>query len=127
MPHLRYCNRYWYVSGDELSCPALFSLISRILWTGLIAAVYGTSYSLLSDCDRGWLLEAYLLISIIVFVADIVCDMLIIYVSLQGVQTLFLSDIIPQPHSLTMRPALSCSVLVCPALSWSILVCGGCA
>lgn len=84
MPHLRYCNRYWYVAGDELSCPALCSLLSRMVWTALVAAVYGVAHNHLSDCSNGWLIQAYLLISIIVFVADIVCDGLIIFVSMQG-------------------------------------------
>jgi hypothetical protein len=94
MPHLRYCNRYWYVSGDELSCPALCSLISRILWTALVAAVYGVSRHILDDCKKGWVLEAYLLISIIVFVSAIIVDACIIFVSLQGMEIVIRIDFV---------------------------------
>lgn len=84
MPHFRYLDRYWNFAGDELSVPSLCSITARLLWTCLIAVVYGISYQHLQQCDDNWLLQTYLLVSILLFIATIFCDGLIIQVSLKG-------------------------------------------
>jgi sn1-specific diacylglycerol lipase len=87
MPHLKFCNRYWYVAGDELSVPALCSISIRVFWTALITTVYACSYDQLKDCNLEWILQFYLLLSISLFLLSIVCDAIIINVSLKGTIT----------------------------------------
>ncbi len=84
MPHLKYWNRYWRVAGDEFALPALCSISGRLSWTALISVIIALSYDSLANCKYGWVLISYLLCSVILFVLSIVCDMLIMAVSLHG-------------------------------------------
>lgn len=84
MPHLQYCNRYWHVAGDELSVPAICSITGRIFWTILISILFGVSYDKLDPCHDSWILQTYLLASIILFALTIFCDAKIIQTSLKG-------------------------------------------
>lgn len=88
MPHLKFWNRYWYVAGDELSVPALCSISVRVFWTALITTVYACSYDQLKDCNLEWILQLYLLLSISLFLLSILCDAIIISISLKGTMTI---------------------------------------
>jgi hypothetical protein len=85
MPHLRYCNRYWYIAGDELSVPALCSISVRIIWTALVIIVTAIASNKLDGCSNGWVLQLFLILSIIIFVLNIICDGFIINASLKGI------------------------------------------
>jgi len=84
MPHLRYCNRYWYIAGDELSVPALCSISARTAWTALITVVTAIAFDNLSGCSNGWVLQSYLIATIGMFVLSVICDGCIIHASLKG-------------------------------------------
>jgi hypothetical protein len=100
MPHLRYCNRYWYIAGDELSVPALCSISVRIVWTALVIVVTAIASGNLDGCSNGWVLQLFLISSIIIFVLNIICDGFIINASLKGILLfLFFLHCVPfSPH-----------------------------
>lgn len=84
MPHLTFWNRYWRVAGDEFSIPAFCSILARLFWTLLITIVFVITFNTLTQCTAGWVFLVYLLFSILIFVASIMCDTALLLVSLKG-------------------------------------------
>lgn len=85
MPHLRYWGRVFHVAGDELAVPAICSISGRIFWLVLICVAYGISFDNLSNCyENGWLLQWYLVGSIILFVLTVIVELFLIHISMKG-------------------------------------------
>jgi hypothetical protein len=87
MPHFHYCGRYWRFGGDELSLPSLCSILARVVYTAFIVAVLGVTASSLQACGDGWVIELYLILSIALFCIAVLCDVMLMRVSLQGTMT----------------------------------------
>mmetsp|Transcript_33425 Transcript_33425/g.48459 ORF Transcript_33425/g.48459 Transcript_33425/m.48459 type:complete len:787 (+) Transcript_33425:35-2395(+) len=87
MPHLLFLKRYWRFSSDDLSVPAMCSILYRLLWTSLLLAALTISFTALNQCENeydGGLLLSYLFISIIVFIAAIISELFIFVISFRG-------------------------------------------
>jgi hypothetical protein len=84
MPHLQYCNRYWYISGDELFLPAIISVVIRIFWTILLIIAGNILYHANNHCNYQWIVDSYLVSSLIVFFFFLVIEIGIIFTSVQG-------------------------------------------
>jgi hypothetical protein len=84
MPHLQIRNKYWLIGGDELLIPAVFSIIGRVLWTILIVMILYLDFEGLLGCRDSQLLLLYLFLAATLFFLSILCDVLIIFVSLHG-------------------------------------------
>jgi hypothetical protein len=84
MPHLQYFNRYWYISGDELFLPAIWSTVIRIFWTILLVIAGNILYHANNHCKYQWIVDSYLLSSLIVFFFFFIIEFGIIFTSIQG-------------------------------------------
>ena len=80
MPHLQFCGRYWRIAGDELSFPGVCAIIGRILCITILFVILGISS--ISDCSSG--VTTYLSLSTFLLILSILCEALIIRISLQG-------------------------------------------
>jgi hypothetical protein len=123
MPHLRYCNRFWYIAGDELAVPALCSISARTAWTVLISIITAVTYNSLDECSRGWVLQVYLIMSIVLFFLSVIVDGLIINASLKG--SIIESDKRRNiGHYLTMKFLLTVVEFVCSAFGIASIALG---
>lgn len=121
MPHLQTRNRYWLVGGDELLIPGVFSIVSRLLWTIMIAMILYLDFNGLLGCTDSLLLLLYLFTTAGLFLLATICDMLIILASLRG--TMVETDKRAAVQGLVaLRGVIACLQLCC-AITGTIGVC----
>ena len=84
MPHLYVRGRYWWIAGDELCFPLVISIAGRSLWLILLVLILYLDFEALLPCFHGQLLVGYLIISNAVLLTLIICDVIILMISLRG-------------------------------------------
>ena len=84
MPHLRFNGRLWRLASDELFFPGIVAIIARTFWSILLLIMISVSANRLSSCKDGDGLLSYLLLSFIVFILSILCEILLVKKSLVG-------------------------------------------
>jgi sn1-specific diacylglycerol lipase len=84
MPHLIYAGRHWRISSDELSLPCLCAVAGRLFWSILLLIIIIYVYDSLGNCNNGWLILSFLISSFIGCLLSILCEFLILNISLKG-------------------------------------------
>eukprot|EP01036_Dinobryon_divergens_P023752 gene23752-32137_t len=87
MPHLNFFDRFWRISNDDFSVPALCSIVYRVLWTTLLIIALSQTYSAVKSCENvssGDTIVSYLFVSIFAFSAAVLCELRIFVISFRG-------------------------------------------
>jgi hypothetical protein len=116
MPHLYFLNRHWRIAGDELFLPAIFAITFRALLSSLIIYL---SYFFQTDYESMDSLSVYILISLLINLSSIMCEINLFFKSLQG--TIIESEKRTCiPNLLIIRSFLAILNLLCAVFGLSI-------
>lgn len=84
MPHFQYSGRYWRFAGDEIFVPGFIATFWRTVWTCIMLLILFSTLHRLSTCSDGWFLLTYLGFSVFSCILSILCEVLLVNVSLKG-------------------------------------------